>query len=87
MTRLERLAQQHARAKVRLEAQRQQLAKVEAQHRAEERKAFHTRRLLVGALVERAGLFAWMMAPWTRSLPASPVSATRLTPSPCWMPC
>ena len=44
MTRLERLAQQHARAKVRLEAQRRQLAKVEAQHQAEERKALHKRR-------------------------------------------
>jgi hypothetical protein len=57
MTRAERLAQQEAKAKAKLEAQRQQLAHVQAQRRQAEQKALAQRWLLVGRLVHDAGLF------------------------------
>ena len=58
MTRAERLAQTEARARAKLEAQRKQLAQVQAAQREEERKALHRRRMLVGKLAEDAGLLA-----------------------------
>lgn len=58
MTRAERLAQTEARARAKLEAQRKQLAQVQAAQREEDRKALHRRRLQVGKLAEDAGLLA-----------------------------
>jgi hypothetical protein len=58
MTRAERLAQTEARARVKLDAQRTRLAQVQAAQREEERKALTKRRLLVGKLVDEAGLFS-----------------------------
>ena len=58
MTRAERLAQTEARARAKLEAQRTRLAQVQAAQREVERKALTKRRLLVGKLVDEAGLFA-----------------------------
>jgi hypothetical protein len=57
MTRIERLAQTEARAKARVQAQRQRLAKVQSAQRAEERTQLAKRRKLVGTMVEDAGLF------------------------------
>ena len=57
MTRAERLARQEALARTQLERQRDRLAKVQAAQREEERKALTKRRLLVGELADRAGLF------------------------------
>ncbi len=58
MTRAERLDRAAARAKAQLEAQRKALAQIQAAQHDEERKALTKRRLLVGTLVEQAGLFA-----------------------------
>jgi hypothetical protein len=58
MTRAERFAHQEARAKARLETQRQQLAHVQAQRRQAEQKDRAQRWLRVGQLVDQAGLFA-----------------------------
>ena len=58
MTRAERLAQTEARARAKLDAQRTRLAQVQAAQREEERKALSKRRLLVGKLVDEAGLFS-----------------------------
>ena len=58
MTRAERLAQTEARARAKLDAQRTRLAQVQAAQRDEERKALTKRRLLVGKLVDEAGLFS-----------------------------
>jgi hypothetical protein len=52
MTRAERFAHQEARAKVRLETQRKQLAHVQAQRRQAEQKDRAQRWLRVGQLVE-----------------------------------
>ena len=57
MTRAERLAQTEARARAKLDADRKRLAQVQAQQRDAERQALHKRRVLVGKLVEEAGLF------------------------------
>ena len=57
MTRAERLAHAEARAKARLDAQRSQLAKVQAQRQAEEQNALRKRWALVGKLAHEAGLF------------------------------
>ncbi len=56
-TRAERLANAERLAREQLERQRDRLAKVQAAQRAEERKDVHKRRLVVGQLVESAGLF------------------------------
>jgi hypothetical protein len=58
MTRAERFAQQEARAKARLEAQRKQLTQVQAQRRQAEQRARAQRWQSVGRLVDQAGLFA-----------------------------
>ena len=58
MTRAERLDKAAARAKAALETQRKALAQIQAAQHDEERKALTKRRLLVGTLVEQAGLFA-----------------------------
>src|SRR6516164_7275230 len=58
MTRAERLAQTEAHARAKLNAQRTRLAQVQAAQREEERKALTKRRLLVGKLVDEAGLFS-----------------------------
>jgi len=58
MTRAERLAQTEARARAKLDADRKRLAQVQAQQRDAERQALHRRRVLIGKLVEDAGLFA-----------------------------
>ena len=58
MTRAERLERAAARAKAALETQRKALAQIQAAQHDEERKALTKRRLLVGTLVEQAGLFA-----------------------------
>jgi hypothetical protein len=58
MTRAERLAQTEARARAKLDADRKRLAQVQAQQRDVERQALYRRRVLVGKLVEDAGLFA-----------------------------
>ena len=58
MTRAERLDRAAARAKAQLEAQRKALAQIQAAQYAEEKKARTKRRLVVGTLVEDAGLFA-----------------------------
>jgi len=57
-TRAERLDKAAARAKAALETQRKALAQIQAAQHDEERKALTKRRLLVGTLVEQAGLFA-----------------------------
>ena len=57
MTRAERLAQTEARARAKLDADRKRLAQVQAQQRDAERQVLHKRRVLVGKLVEEAGLF------------------------------
>ena len=57
MTRAERLDRAAARAKAQLEAQRKALAQIQAAQYAEEKKARTKRRLVVGTLVEDAGLF------------------------------
>jgi len=58
MTRAERLAQTEARARAKLDADRTRLKQVQAHQRDAERQALHRRRVLVGKLVEDAGLFA-----------------------------
>ena len=58
MTRAERLAQTEAHARAKLDAQRTRLAQVQAQQRDAERQALHRRRVLVGKLVDEAGLFS-----------------------------
>ena len=58
MTRAERLAQTEARARAKLDADRQRLAQVQAQQRDVERQALHKRLVLVGKLAEDTGLFA-----------------------------
>ncbi len=58
MTRAERLAQTEARARAKLDADRTHLKQVHGQQRDAERQALHKRRVLVGKLVEDAGLFA-----------------------------
>ena len=58
MTRAERLAQTEARARAKLDADRSRLKQVQAHQRDAERQAVHRRRVLVGKLVEDAGLFA-----------------------------
>jgi hypothetical protein len=57
MTRAERFTQQEARAKARLDAQRAQLAHVQAQRRQAEQQDRTRRWLRVGQLVDQAGLF------------------------------
>jgi hypothetical protein len=57
MTRAERLAQTEARARAKLDADRTRLKQVQAQQRDAERQAVHRRRVLVGKLVDEAGLF------------------------------
>ncbi len=58
MTRAERLAQTEAHARAKLDADRTRLKQVQAQQRDAERQAVHRRRVLVGKLVEEAGLFS-----------------------------
>ena len=58
VTRAERLATAERLAREQLERQRTRLVKVQAQQRAEERKALTRRRYLLGQLVDEAGLFA-----------------------------
>ena len=59
MTRAERLAQTEVRARAKLDADRTRLKQVQAQQRDAERQAVHRRRVLVGKLVEEAGLFCF----------------------------
>ena len=58
MARAERLAQTEARVRAKLDADRSRLKQVQAQQRDAERQALHHRRVLVGKLVEEAGLFS-----------------------------
>ena len=58
MTRAERLAQTEVRARAKLDADRTRLKQVQAQQRDAERQAVHRRRVLVGKLVDEAGLFS-----------------------------
>jgi hypothetical protein len=58
MTRLERLAQQKARAAAQYAATQAKLAQLAAQERAAQRDALRKRRAIVGKLAQEAGLFA-----------------------------
>jgi hypothetical protein len=58
MNRLERLAQQKARAAEKHAATQAKLAQLAAQERAVQREALRKRRAIVGKLAEDAGLFA-----------------------------
>jgi hypothetical protein len=62
MTRAERAAQQAARLRAQREVLTKELAKTQAIERAEARKQRDKRRVLVGQMVEDAGLFAWSNA-------------------------
>lgn len=59
MTPAEKRAEQRMRAREALESARAKLEQLEAQERAEARKATNRRRLAVGTLADKAGLFAW----------------------------
>lgn len=59
MTRAERLEQQKAAARAKIDADKARLAHIEAVQREDARKALQRRYFAVGKLAEHAGLFGW----------------------------